>query len=193
MEVTKFAFYSPIMPAPSQWFLRLPEIIGELKVLAAPVIDRAVVEKLFDLKRRQSIELLHRFGGFQAGRTFLVDRLHLVAELERIREHPDFEHEMHRKQQLAKMVGEARRLRAGAEVMLPVGPDALRRRMADLPAGIRIEAGRLTVRFEKPEDLLGKLFELAKAAHNDYEAFCAAAEKNGDADHVGNGSALSRP
>jgi len=73
---------------------------------------------------------------------------------------------------------DARRLRAGSEVVLRVGPDALDRRVADLPAGIRIEAGCLTVRFENP-DLLGKLFELAKAAHNDYEAFCAAAQESG--------------
>ena len=59
------------MPAPSQWLPLLPEIIGELKVLTAPVVDRALVEKLFALKRRQAIGLCHRFGGFQAGRTFL--------------------------------------------------------------------------------------------------------------------------
>jgi hypothetical protein len=165
------------MPAPSQWLPQLPEIIGELKVLTAPVVDRALVEKLFALKRRQAIGLCHRFGGFQAGRTFLVDRLHLIAELERIHRDPDFEYEMQRKQRLSEMVDQARRLRAGAEVVLPVGPDALDRQMADLPTGIRFEAGCLTVEFDKPEDLLGKLFELAKAAHNDYEAFCAAAEK----------------
>jgi hypothetical protein len=39
------------------------------------------------------------------------------------------------------MVVEARRLRSGAEVVLRVGMDALDRRMADLPAGIRIDAG----------------------------------------------------
>jgi hypothetical protein len=179
MEERCFAFYSPIMPAPSQWLPRLPEIIGELKVLAAPVLDRALIEKLFALKRRQAIDLCHRFGGFQAGRTFLVDRLHLIAELERIHQDPDFEHEINRKQRLSEMVVEARRLRAGAQVVLPVSPEALDRRMADLPDGIRIEAGRLTVEFQKPEDLLGKLFELAKAAHNDYETFCTAAEKTG--------------
>jgi hypothetical protein len=173
------------MPALSQWLPRLPAIIGELKVLAAPVIDRALVERLFFLKRRQAIDLCHRFGGFQAGRTFLVDRLHLIRELEQLHRDPDFEHEMHRKQRLSEMVADARRLRAGAEVVLPVGPEALARHMADLPAGIRIATGCLTVEFDQPEDLLGKLFELAKAAHNDYEAFCAATRKKPPgADHI---------
>ena len=66
MKESSFAFYSPLMPALSQWLPRLPAIIGELKVLAAPVIDRALVERLFFLKRRQAIDLCHRFGGFQA-------------------------------------------------------------------------------------------------------------------------------
>jgi len=169
------------MPALSQWFLRLPEIIAELKVLTAPVVDRALVEKLFWLKRRHAIDLCHRFGGFQAGRTFLVDRVHLIAGLERLQRDPDYEHELHRRERLSEMVTEARRLRAGAEVKLPVGVDAFSRCMSDLPAGIHLQPGHLTVSFSQPEELLGKLFELAKAAQNDYEAFCAAAEKTGGA------------
>jgi hypothetical protein len=62
---------------------------------------------------------------------------------------------------------------------LPVSRAALDRRIGDLPAGIRLEAGCLTVCFDRPEDLLAKLFEFAKAAHNDFEAFCAAAENPG--------------
>jgi hypothetical protein len=169
------------MSAPSQWFLRIPAIIAELEVLRAPVLDRALIEKLFGLKRRQAIDLCHRFGGFQAGRTFLVDRLHLIAELERIHQDPGFEVEAHRRERLSEIVVEARRLRAGADVRLPVHPNVLDRRMCDLPAGIRLEPGCLTVQFERPEELLARLFELAKAAHNDFEAFCAAAEKRGGA------------
>jgi hypothetical protein len=167
------------MPAPSQWLLHIPEIIGELEVLDAPVIDRSLIEKLFGLRRRQAIDLCHRFGGFQAGRTFLVDRLHLIAELKQIHQNPGFEVEIRRRERLSVMVSEARRLRAGAEVRLPVTSGALDRRIRDLPEGIRLEAGYLTVSFDRPEELLAKLFELAKAAHNDFEAFCAAAEKAG--------------
>jgi hypothetical protein len=165
------------MPAPRQWLLRVPQIVERLKVLTVPVIDRALVEKLFDLKRRQAIELLHQFGGFQAGRTFLIDRQHLIAKLEHIRQQPEFAYEHQRKQRLSGMIEEARRHRTGARIVLPVRPDALRRRMSDLPPGIQLESGRLIVQFEKVEDLLAKLFELARAAHNDFEAFSAAAEE----------------
>jgi hypothetical protein len=173
-----FAFYSPIMPAQRQWLLQLPSILENLKALPVPVIDRAIFEKLFHLRRRRAIELLHQFGGFQAGRTFLIDRHHLISELEKLRLDPDFECEQQRKKRLSGVIDEALRHKAGATVVLPVGPDSWSRRMADLPAGICFESGRLIVQFEKAEELLGKLFELAKAAHNDFEAFCTAAEKS---------------
>ena len=41
----------------------------------------------------------------------------------------------------------------------------------------RLEPGSLHVEFGKAEDLLAKLFELSKAAANDFEAFRSAAER----------------
>ena len=69
------------MPAKAEWVLRLPEIRAELERIEAPVVDRSVIEGLFGLKRRRAIELMHQFGGYQAGRTFLVDRLWLLTRL----------------------------------------------------------------------------------------------------------------
>ena len=60
------------MPAKPEWLLRLPEIRAELEHLEVSVVDRAMIERIFGLKRRRAIELLHQFGGYQAGRTFLV-------------------------------------------------------------------------------------------------------------------------
>jgi len=50
-------------------------------------------------------------------------------------------------------------------------------RLVDLPDGIQLEPGSLHVEFGKAEDLLAKLFELSKAAANDFEAFRGAAER----------------
>jgi hypothetical protein len=50
-------------------------------------------------------------------------------------------------------------------------------RFGDLPEGIQLEPGSLHVEFEKAEELLAKLFELSKAAANDFEAFRIAAER----------------
>ena len=80
--------------------LHLPRIIEELRRLPVPVLDRAVIEKLFGLKRRQAIQLLHRFGGYQAGRIFLVDRQELVEQLEAIRDGETFSYEQRRRRRL---------------------------------------------------------------------------------------------
>jgi hypothetical protein len=61
------------MPIKKTWLLRLPEIRAELTAIEVPVVDRAVFERVFGVRRRRAIQLLHHFGGFQAGRTFLVD------------------------------------------------------------------------------------------------------------------------
>ena len=65
------------MAAKPKWLLNIPEIRRQLSELVAPVVDRDMVERLFDLRRRRAIELMHCFGGFQSGRTFLINRLQL--------------------------------------------------------------------------------------------------------------------
>lgn len=159
------------MPAKAQWLLRVPEILEELSALDVPVVDRAVCERLFRVRRRRAIDLMRSFGGYQAGRTFLVDRPKLVALLEQIRDSPDYNLEWQRKDRLADRLEAIRRLRAGARVAVPVKAEVLTRRLPDLPEGVGLSPGELRVKFDSPEELLGKLFALAQAIANDYEAF----------------------
>ena len=74
------------MPAKASWLLNISEIVSQLETFDVPVVDRAIVERLFGLRRRQAIALLPRFGGYQAGRTFLVDRRVLIECLRRLAE-----------------------------------------------------------------------------------------------------------
>ena len=57
------------MPAKPAWLLKIPEIVTMLESFGVPVVDRAIIERLFGLRRRQAIELLHRLGGYQTGKT----------------------------------------------------------------------------------------------------------------------------
>lgn len=159
------------MPAKAQWLLRVPEILEELAALDMPVLDRAVCERLFRLRRRRAIDLIRCFGGYQAGRTFLVDRPKLVEQLEQIRDSPDFKMEWHRKQRLAERLDAIRRLQAAARVAIPVEPATLRQRLPDLPPGVGLTPGALHIQFDSSEELLAKLFALAQAIANDYETF----------------------
>jgi len=163
------------MPAKPAWLLHIPDIVAELEVLSVPVVDRAIVESLFGLRRRRAIELLHRFGGYQTGRTFLIDRRLLIEHLQHLGEGEEFESESRRKQRLGEAVDELRRGQAAAGVRIPVRSECARR-LSDLPVGVVLEAGHLGVDFSGAEDLLAKLYELSQAAAQDFDRFRAAAE-----------------
>ena len=41
------------MPAKALWLLQIPEIVSLLKTFDVPVVDRAIIERLFGLRRRR--------------------------------------------------------------------------------------------------------------------------------------------
>src|SRR5689334_6852241 len=97
------------MPAQPQWLLHLPLILSELEAVPAPVIDRAAIERLFGVRRRRAIGLMSRFGGYQVGRTFVVDRRQLIAALEAMRSGDRFDYERRRKTRVVEGLEQARR------------------------------------------------------------------------------------
>jgi hypothetical protein len=159
------------------WLLRVPEILAELRGMEVPVIDRAVFERMFGVRRRRALQLLHFFGGYQmTGRAFLVDREALIRQLEPVLAGAEFVMEQRRRERLTESLEEARRYRIASNVVIPAAPDVRDRRMDELPAGIRLRPGHLSVDFGKVEELLSKLFELSQAMTNDFESFRGAAE-----------------
>ena len=140
------------------------------------MVDRAILEKVLRIERRTAIRLLNRFGGFQTGKTFLVDRLQLIEQLEQLDRGDDVTFERDRRARLVDELGKTRRLAPGRKVKIDVAPDARDRRMKDLPAGIHLRPGELRIEFYDAEDLLRHLFELSQAMVNDFGRFQAAVE-----------------
>ena len=161
------------VPRKSEWIEQLPSALEELRGFPAPVIDRAVLEKILRIERRTAIRLLHRFGGFQTGKTFLIDRLQLIARLEAIDRGEDAAFERDRRTRLADELEKTRRLAPGRKVRIDAAPDVRDRRMKDLPAGIHLQPGELRIEFFGAEDLLRHLFELSQAMVNDFGRFQA--------------------
>jgi hypothetical protein len=159
------------MPAQPAWFVQLPRIIQELAALSVPVVDRSIVEQIFGVKRWRAVQLLRQFGGWQSGRTFLVERHSLLRQLASLRAGADFERERRRRERLAGELEKLRRHAAAARVAIPVAPEVFSQRISDLPQGVHLEPGRLTVEFSRPEQLLERLFSLAQAIANDFERF----------------------
>jgi hypothetical protein len=134
------------MPAKTLWLLQIPEILALLETFDVPVVDRAIIERLFGVRRRQAIELLHRFGGYQTGRTFLIDRRLLIEHLRRLADGEELQRESRRRERLGQTLDHLRRQQTAAHVKIPVPPDVLSRKVAGLSPGVALEAGHSPVR-----------------------------------------------
>jgi hypothetical protein len=164
------------MPAKPRWLLNIPAILASLSALESPVIDRAMCEKLFGLRRRRANDLMRQFGGYQAGNTILLDKVRLVQTLLQIEADPETDFERHRKERLSEQLNKLHRHRAATQVRIEVPADVHHRRLKELPSGVQLEARRLTIDFASAEQLLTSLYEFSQAVSNDYELFCSIIE-----------------
>jgi hypothetical protein len=159
------------MPAKPEWLLRLPEIRAELEHLEVPVVDRSGVERIFGLKRRRAIELMHEFGGYQTGRTFLLDCARLLEALQSLESREDYSAEKRRRERLRDVVEASREHLILTRVRIPVRAAAARPSLDRLAPGVLLLPGVLTIEFQHPVELLEKLFGLAQAISHDFERF----------------------
>src|ERR1035437_9237874 len=138
------------MPAKSEVLLPPPEIRAELEHLDVPVVDRAGIERIFGLKRRRAIELLHQFGGYQAARTFLLDRARLLEALKSLESREDYTAEKRRRERLRDVVEASREHLILTRVQIPVRAAAVRPSLDRLAPGILLLPGILSIEFRHP-------------------------------------------
>ena len=165
------------MAARRLWLVRVPEIRQDVQALEVPVVDRVLFERLFHVQRRRALELMHVFGGYQTGQAFLIDRAELVRQLEALEAGTEFAMEQGRRRRLLDSLEKVRRHRSAAAVRIPVEDPEGERSITSLPPGICLQAGSLHVDFGGAEDLLVKLYELARAAGDDFESFRSLVER----------------
>jgi len=159
------------MASRRSWLHRVGQIRQDVADLDVPVVDRILFERLFHVRRRRAIQLLHTFGGYQTGMALLIDRGALLQQLDALAAGAEFAVEHGRKQRLLDALEKVRQHRAAAAIRIPMVVEASERSVAHLPAGIVLQVDSLHVNFRSAEDLLGKLYELAQTVGNDFEAF----------------------
>jgi hypothetical protein len=137
-----------------------------------PVIDRAMCEQLFGVRRRRAVELMQRFGGYQVGHTFMADRVRLIQQLQALDTDPDVLHERRRKQRLTAELDRLRQASVGAVVLIEIPRSSGPSLISALPSGVFISAGKLVIEFVRVEELFSRLYGLAQVAAADYESFC---------------------
>jgi hypothetical protein len=151
--------------------LRIPLILEEIASLDQPVIDRAVIERMFGVHRRRAVQLMAAFGGYPAGNTILIERRRLLEQLEKIVSSGEFRFEERRRERLTESLDRARQRRRAAAISIPIARTAARETLDRLPAGITLAPGLLQIEFGKSLELLQKLFQLSEAISNDFEQF----------------------
>jgi hypothetical protein len=159
------------MPDQPGWIDKVNKITEKVEASAAPVFDRAAIEELFGVRRRQAIVLMHRMGGYQAGKTFLVDRKALLRFLRDPLREVCAEVETRRFSSVLETLGRAKEELHLRRVPVPATARVFKVEFSGLPEGIDFEPGELRIRFEHPHELLEKLFALSQALANDYETF----------------------
>lgn len=159
------------MPRQPQWHPYVPSALATLRALPCPVVDRAGIERLFHLHRRDAIRLMHRFGALQSGKTFLIDRLDLISRLEALQSSENYRYERKRRNRLVDELNRTDAKLRQTNIRIPVTDGIWSRRLESLPGAIRLEPGALHVGFQTTEDLLACLMELAVAISNDLDGF----------------------
>jgi hypothetical protein len=169
------------MPAKPIWYSRLDEIKRSLAHSAAPVVDRAAIEKLFGLGRRQAINLMRRFDGHLSGRHWFVDRLKMIERLGEVALLPGYGDEIRRKVALKDQI-EILRKTNNPTLQQPITTPPPPEKDVSLPQGARVlKAGQMLISYQTTAELLGILLALTQEAVDDYAGFDAAVTSREDA------------
>ena len=161
------------MPAFPGWYDRVAQILEMLEDPAAPpFVDRPAVERLFQVSRRQAIRLMGQCGGYQVGRTFLVDRHELTEFLEGVLRSGGPAQVSKRKRRVLEAVSEAEKAAAARQAQIRPNLAALEPKPMELPRAVeRVAPGKLQITYEGAEDLLARVAELAASATKDFPRF----------------------
>ena len=160
------------MPDKPTWCGHLEEISRRLLQLPEAWVDRATLEDALGVGRRRAQQILAPCVSRQVGSNGLADRAAVLAHLQRLAAGEAVHYERRRRVQLAERLAAFERERVERpEVLVEAPASIVKRELEDLPEGVSVERGRITVRFETATEALEKLLALAMAIGNDRRGF----------------------
>jgi len=160
------------MPAKPAWYGKLEHISGELEALPRPWVDRGTLEFLFGVGPRRAQQIMAKCVTERVGSSSLADRDLLIEHLRALAQGDSGHYERRRRQKLAAAINELHRAWMEQPKVLVEAPVAIvHQRFEDLPEGVELAPGRITVRFDDPQQALAKMLALAMAAGTDMERF----------------------
>jgi hypothetical protein len=160
------------MPAKPLWYSRINDILREIESLPRPFVDRATLEFLLGVGRRRAQQILAPCITERVGTNGLADRDALIAHLRRLAEGDDGYYERCRRRNVAEILTQLKKDRLARPQLLVEAPlQVLTQEFVNLPAGVDLQPGRISLTFDQPQQALEKLLALAMAISNDFERF----------------------
>jgi hypothetical protein len=160
------------MPDKPTWCGHLHEAASQLRALPDPWVDRAILEDVLGIGRRRAQQVLAPCVSRQVGSNGLAHRETVIGHLEHLAAGETAHYERQRRKRLADSLEELRQARLEQPQLLVEAPlSVMRRDLDNLPAGVSISPGQITVHFETPTQALDKLLALAMAIGNDQQRF----------------------
>lgn len=148
------------MPDNPSYIHKLAGILAEARSpKPIPFFRRRDIEALFGLQKRQAVNLMHRIGAIRVSRELAVDQRDLIAWLEQRLENPSVAIERRRQERVIDRIVELKAETAARAVKI-VLPDS--KPAVGLPDGVSLQPGLLTVAFDNDQQLLERLFLLAR-------------------------------
>ena len=148
------------MPDNPSYIHKLAGILAEARSpKPIPFFRRRDIEALFGLKKRQAVNLMHRIGAIRVSRELAVDKRDLVRWLEQMLSDPSVVAEWRRHNRVVDRIIELKAETAARAVKIAL-PDP--KPSMELPDGVSLQPGLLTISFENDQQLLERLFLLAR-------------------------------
>lgn len=148
------------MPNHPSYIHKFAEILAEARApKPIPFFRRRDIEALFGLKKRQAVNLMHRIGAIRVSRELAVDKRDLIRWLEQRFEDPSVAIEQQRHERVIDRIVELKAETAARAIKI-VLPDP--KPFVELPDGVSLQPGLLTISFANDQQLLERLFLLAR-------------------------------
>ena len=160
------------MPAKPVWYAKIPDVLRALETLPRPFIDRATIEFLLGVGRRRAQQIMAPCITDHVGANGLADRNLLMARLRQLGNGEDGYYERRRRHRLGEILEHLHKQRLQhPPLLVEAPPDVAAQEFDNLPTGVQLAPGRITVDFEHPRQALEKLLALAMAISNDFDRF----------------------
>jgi hypothetical protein len=160
------------MPAKPRWYSRIDQALNDLRALPRPFVDRATVEYILGVGRRRAQQIMAPCVTDRVGTNGLADREVLIARLRQLGDGEEGYYERRRRQKVGQVLEQLQKERLERPAVLVEAPIRITgQELENLPDGVVLEPGRITVCFTEPQEALEKLLALAMAIGNDFEGF----------------------